>query len=46
MECPNCKNNTRSVGLEAGDTKACTHCGARLIVVDEPARHWEIDTDD
>lgn len=42
MECPNCLSNTRSVGMEAGDEKRCSHCGTPLIIVDEPKRHWEI----
>lgn len=44
MECPNCKSNTRSVGMEPGDEKSCTHCGVVLIVVEgfPIKRHWEI----
>lgn len=47
MECPNCKSNTRSRGMENGDEKPCSHCGVLLMVVDRPYNtptggRWEI----
>jgi hypothetical protein len=42
MECPNCKSNTRSIGMEGGDEKRCSHCGVPLILVEIPKRHWEV----
>lgn len=44
MPCPACGANTRSVGMESGDEKRCSHCGIPLVVVESAfdSRHWEL----